>query len=86
MLDFFPDMNQQNPNKPVEPMFPTPAVLPMEGGYKMGICTTQHKIMLWAHDGNDAAVRKYIEKFFPNVPKKEVAMHILDMAPDAQKT
>ena len=51
----------------------------MEGGYKMGICTTENKkVMLWAHDGNDAAVQQFIEKSFSGVPKRSVTMYILD--------
>ena len=70
--------NQQSKPTP-EPLFPIPTILPMEGGYKMGIVTTQKGlVMLWAHDGNDAAVRAYIEEYFPNVQRKEAILYIVD--------
>lgn len=67
--------------KPTPPFFEVPGVLPMEGGYKMGICMTKNKkVMLWAHDGNDVAVQRHIEKSFSNVPKRAVTMYILDFS------
>lgn len=67
--------------KPTKRFMETPGVLPMQGGYLMGMCTTENgKVLLWAHDGNDEAVQKYIEQsWLKDVPKRAVTMYILDV-------
>lgn len=56
-----------------------PMVLPMEGGFLMGMCATaKGTVLVWAHDDKQKPVEEFVERCFPGISRRRTVLHIIE--------